>query len=328
MSMRSAHQLKNMRIEEIFQETDRLVLTGNATEAEQLLLQEIANLEQQGLIPSLAFAQLSNELAGLYRSNSRYSEAQRYFLAALCALEACGRKESADYASAEMNYAGALRQMGDLRQAKERFLSAKGRMERLSLTNSYVYHSILNNLALVYQQQGCLQEANQLLTHSLEWNRSQPNNNHEIATALNNLALIRQKMGDIPGARTLIEEALQMYDRMPPNVHHAAALEMRAALLVDQRYYEQALSDFCRAREKTLFFFGKNAEYAIACQNIALVLCRLKRWKEAIRYQEESLTVRRQITSADHPATVRAEQLLLRMQQEQEGKKHGMSGAQ
>lgn len=319
---------QNMYTEEIFQEVDRLILLGKLNKAEQLLLREIENLKQQGLDSSPTFAQLSNELAGLYRGTSRYPEAQKYFLTALCTLEACGLKESAAYASAEMNYAGALRQMGELCQAEEWFLSAKERMERISLTDSYVYHSILNNLALVYQQQARLDKAAQLLTQSLEWNRSQPNNNHEIATTLNNLALIHQKMGDIPGARTLIEEALRMYDKMPPNVHHAAALEMRAALLAEQGHYESALSDFCRAREKTLFFFGKNAEYAISCQNIALVLCHLKRWDEAVRYQEESLNVRRQIVSGDIPATIRAEQLLLRMQQKQEGEKHGVSGTQ
>lgn len=298
-------------IEGLLQQLDELYQLGQNQQAANLLLDALKQWEDG---PATQYALLANELAGVYRGISQFDASLHWFHAAMKRLEENDLRQSKQYATVVMNCAGAYRLMGNLPHAETQFLSAKALLEQLELTEDYVYTSTLNNLSLVYRAMGNLDQAEALGADALWRVRQLEGAEHEVATSLNNLAGIRLAREDLTGAEDLLDEALTLYDQMvQPNIHHSSALETRGVVRLRQGRAADALADFQRAQALVLTFSGENLEYAISCENIALLLHRLGRQEESILSQRQAVSLLEQLLPADHPRLQRSRQTLERL---------------
>lgn len=250
-----------------FTSLDTLYQSGDLDAAESYLKDELARSEGNHRVTVL------NELAGLYRSTSRYQESTRAFGEAMELLEMDGADNTQAYATLLLNSAGTCRLSGDLDRAAELFEEALKRME----PDSYITASLMNNLALLKCEQGDIDAAKSMATQALAWLRCHGMPAHETAVSLSNLGAIHLKAGDLELAEDFLEQAFICFESMPEtDVHYAAALSVKGKLCAQRHDWDCAEASYKKAMELTERFFGKNAEFIAAQQAIEEVRKRRK----------------------------------------------------
>jgi tetratricopeptide (TPR) repeat protein len=207
---------------------------------------------QQELDMELELSSSLNYLAGLYKSQGRYSEAEPLYLQAL---EIGRRSLPEDHPSLAIhlnNLAGLYRSQGRYSEAEPLYLQAL-EIDRRSLPEDHPSLATnLNNLAGLYQSQGRYSEAEPLYLQALEIDRrSLPEDHPYLATYLNNLALLYKSQGRYSEAEPLYLQALEIDRRSLPEDHPSLATDLNnlALLYKSQGRYSEAEPLYLQALE-------------------------------------------------------------------------------
>jgi tetratricopeptide (TPR) repeat protein len=198
---------------------------------------------QQELDVELELSSSLSYLAGLYKSQGRYSEAEPLYLQAL----EIGRRSLPEDHPSLPNYLNNLaeiyRNQGRYSEAEPLYLQAL-EIDRRSLPEDHPSLAIhLNNLAGLYRDQGRYSEAEPLYLQAVEIvRRSLPEDHPRLATHLNNLALLYKFQGRYSEAESLYLQALEIDRRSLPEDHPSLAnsLNNLALLYVSQGRYSEA----------------------------------------------------------------------------------------
>jgi tetratricopeptide (TPR) repeat protein len=219
--------------------------------------------------PNNDLAASLNNLAGLYRSQGRWTEAEPLYDEALkIDRELFGDHPNNDLASSLNNLALLYKSQGRWADAEPLYAEAlKIRRELFGDHPNNDLATSLNNLALLYKSQGRWAEAEPLYDEALKIDRElfgdRPNN--DLAISLNNLATMYRSQGRWAEAEPLYDEALKI----------------------------------CRE----LFGDRPNNDLAISLNNLAGLYESQGRWAEAEPYCKEALEMLEQTLGDRHPNT-------------------------
>jgi tetratricopeptide (TPR) repeat protein len=174
---------------------------------------------QKELDMEAALSSSLNYLAGLYKSQGRYSEAEPLYLQAV---EIHRRSLPEDHPSLAIglnNLAGLYYSQGRYSEAEPLFLQAV-EIDRRSLPEDHPSLATrLNNLAGLYESQGRYSEAEPLYLQALEiGRRSLPEDHPSLAIDLNNLAGLYKSQGRYSEAEPLFLQAVEIFrSKLPAN---------------------------------------------------------------------------------------------------------------
>ena len=280
------------KVKEFYEELDELYDEGNIREVEMFLSRKLAqNIPCCGQFNEIQLA-CESELGALYRGAGRYKDSMLHFFKAGELIRKHFGDDSADYATNLNNIAGLYRLMGDNSSALTTFARAKAIYETTVGKNSTLYASVLNNMALLYQTKKEYDKALEYLKKALDIVGTHEETKEETATSYVNLGTLYFKCGDNAKAKQAINTAKQMFDEIGnAGVHYIAAENCLATIAFSEGEFENAKELFKKVADSTKSFFGKNAEYASACDGLARCLVKLKDYASAKDYMSEAATV-------------------------------------
>jgi tetratricopeptide (TPR) repeat protein len=246
-------------------------------------------------------------MAGLYRSQGRYSEAEPFYLQALAIWRSHLGNDHPDTATSLNNLAALYESQGRYSEAELFYLQALEIM-RSQLGNDHPDTATsLNNLAGLYRLQGRYSEAEPLFLQALEIMRSQLGNDHpSAATNLNNLAGLYRLQGRYSEAEPLHLQALEIRRSQLGNDHPdtAQSLSNLALLYYSQGRYSEAEPLYLQALEIRRSQLGNDHPYTASSLNNLAELYRLQeRYSEAEPLYLQALEIRRSQLGNDHPDT-------------------------
>lgn len=275
----------NGQISELYAELDRLYGGGDIRRVEEYLLKQLADCapDLSGRFHPLAVS-LYNELGSLYRGMGRYEPSVQAFESAKRMVADNIGFESVEYATILNNIAGTYRLSGDTHRALELFLECASIYERTAGTETPLYCSAINNAALAYQEIKEYTKAEQYLLDVLDRIAGIPDCKQEYAITLGNLASLYLATGQLEKAKDYNHRCIEAYSALDESrqIHLAAAYNTQGKICMEERDGNGAIPFLLRARELTHRNFGKNAEYAVACKNIACAYESVGEYKKAL----------------------------------------------
>ena len=250
--------------------------THDGNQVEKFLTDCARQLEGDGADRTMR-CMVYNELGSFYRGTSRYQESMEAFRKSQEIILELKDRDTVEYATSINNMAGTCRLAGAHEQAVALFQEALEIHEKLGDRQSYAYASAHNNLSLAYQELGQLSLAAAHLERALPLIGNMPGRGHAVAVTYTNLSTLYHRMKEKDKAYQCIQKALGIFEGLDDakNVHYAAAVNMLGELEYESGQYEKAAVSFKKAAEYTERFFGRNAEYETACQNLSRVCGKL-----------------------------------------------------
>ncbi|GAB4061931.1 DUF4037 domain-containing protein [Uliginosibacterium sediminicola] len=263
-----------MNVQDTLQTLDGLFRRGEYDKVEPFMLEHLARAEAEGDKGSAL--SILNELMGYYRSQSRFRDALALGDKALGLLDAMGLKGSIHYATTLLNIATAYRADGQTRKAISLFEEVGQRFLALQVQDTYLVASLYNNLALAWQEAGDHAKAIAFLDAALPLIRTRQGGEVDVAVSLTNLALSRTRLGQLAESRAALQEALRLFESQTRiSGHYSAALAAFAELNYKEGRLQEAVALYERALAEIVPRFGKNTQYAITLESLALALDRL-----------------------------------------------------
>ncbi|MEG5175470.1 tetratricopeptide repeat protein [Microcoleus sp. B3-D7] len=261
---------------------------------------------QQGLDVEAALSSSLNYLAGLYKSQGRYSEAEPLFLQAL---EIDRRSLPEDHPRLAIH----LKNLADLYYSQGRYSEAEMlylqvlKIHRRSLPEDPPsLASNLNSLAGLYSSQGRYSEAETLYLQALQIvRRLLPEDHPSLASNLNNLAGIYESQGRYSEAEMLYLQALEINRRSLPEDHPNLATKLNnlALLYKFQGRYSEAEPLCLQAVEIVRRSLPEDHPSLATClNNLALLYCSQGRDSEAEPLYLQALEINRRSLPEDHPS--------------------------
>ena len=140
-------------------------------------------------------------------------------------------------------------------------------------TGNSFYCSLLNNLALVCIDRKEYGQAGDYLLRALELIRLLPDSEEEQAVTLGNLASLYLSEKDYSLASSYLHQCIGIYENLEPQrqTHLGAAYNSLGRLYFETGDLPKAKTAYQKAREATLFHFGRNHEYEILCRNLTYI---------------------------------------------------------
>ena len=260
---------------------------------------------QQELDVELELSSSLSYLAGLYKSQGRYSEAEPLYLQALEIGRRSLSEDPANLASHLNNLAGLYESQGRYSEAEPLFLQAL-EIDRHSLPEDHPSLAIdLNNLALLYQSQARYSEAEPLYLQALKIvRRSLPEDHPDLAINLNNLALLYRNQGRYSEAEPLFLQAVEIDRRSLPEDHPRLATHLNnlAALYESQGRYSEAEPLYLQALEIDKRSLPEDhPSLAIDLNNLAAVYKAQGRYSEAEPLYLQALEIFLNNLPENHP---------------------------
>ena len=292
---------------------DQAYANGDKDDVEKLLLtQANDSCTSCDQFSEINLASIS-ELGAFYRGVSKYETSIRYFESAADIIRRFLGEDSVEYATNINNLAGTYRLMGNYEKALELFLSA-GKIYLKTVGEShYLYACVLNNISLVYQDLRDFPQAVRYLLHSLELIKIIPDSAEELATGYSNLSSLYQQMGEYEKSYEALKKALKVISKQSP--HYPAVLNNLAALQFKNREYEKAKDTYLNVFENVQNFFGKSAEYAIACENLSSVYSRLDQPAKSLFYLTEARNTFEMVYGRNHERFLRVDNEIKRREE-------------
>lgn len=278
-------------MEEFYAELDRLYEKQKFDEIEAYLIRQSQVRASRSKSEEMLQMAAYNELASFYRNRGNAAEAVEYFHRAKRLAEMhCGR-ETAEYATIINNLAGAYRILGDYENALKYFETAMDIYSKILGTSNFYYTSAVNNAALLYLSAGELDKAEEMLAKALKVTEKAREMKMERAVSLGNLAVLYMKREKEDEAINALEEAVSIYGELPEDqrMHMAAACNSLGDIHLNRGKMEKADEMYRISREITVRFFGKNAEYAISCQKLAVTNLKMGKREAAGNYIDEAI---------------------------------------
>ncbi|MCH1983908.1 tetratricopeptide repeat protein [Ruminococcus sp. OA3] len=270
MSEKQAIGISEWNTKEFYHQLGTQYRTHDMQRIEQFLAGCARQLEEKQKNPILC-CMVYNEMGSFYRGTSRYQDSLLAFRKSQKLILELKGKDTVEYAASINNMAGTYRLMGEHKQAVSLFQEALNIHERMGDCQSYAYASVHNNLALACQELGQLSRAASHLETALPLIENMPGHGHEVAVTETNLGILYHRMGETTKGHQCIARALKIFEELDDekNVHYAAALNMLGTFCYESGEYGQAAAAYKKAAEYTERFFGRNAEYEIACRNLS-----------------------------------------------------------
>ena len=161
------------------------------------------------------FASTLNNLAGLYRSQGRYSEAEPLYEQALALRKRLLGEEHPDVAESLNDLAGLYDSQGRYSEAEPLYKQALALRKRLLGEEHPHVATSLNNLAELYDSQGRYSEAEPLYEQALAMYKRLLGEEHpHVALSLNDLANLYYSQGRYSEAEPLYEQAVAVGERV------------------------------------------------------------------------------------------------------------------
>jgi tetratricopeptide (TPR) repeat protein len=261
---------------------------------------------QQELEMEAELSSSLNYLAGLYKSQGRYSEAEPLYLQALEIDRRALPEDHPDLAIDLNNLAGLYESQGRYSEAEPLFLQALEIHRRALPEDHPSLANRLNNLAGLYESQGRYSEAEPLYLQALEIDRrALPEDHPSLANLLNNLAGLYESQGRYSEAEPLYLQAVEIDRRALPEDHPslAAHLNNLAELYRSQGRYSEAEPLYLQALE-----IGRRSlpedhpSLANHLNNLAELYRSQGRYSEAEPLYLQALEIDRRALPEDHPS--------------------------
>ena len=246
------------------------------------------------LEPNMEYVSVCNELACFYRGLSRFQESLDTFGLAQEELESLYLQNTPEYATILLNKAGTCRYMGDLDQALAYFSQAERILDLDRKGKPEVMAGLYNNIGLLYLDKKETEKALTYFQKALPLVLASPNMIVEQGTTWNNLAVTFDTLDRREDADEAIHHAVQILSSLDGGVnpHYPAALNTRGTFAFRAGRYQDALTDFTEALEKTRLIYGENIEYAYACSNCASACEKLGLAEQSRSWMEQSEAIR------------------------------------
>lgn len=285
-------------LEQFYRDLDIQYDTHDLSSIEQFLLRSQAKAYADSLVsvpfdgcpscipeavPNMNYVSVCNELACFYRGLSRFQDSLSAFADAEKELESFYRQETVEYATVLLNKAGTYRYMQDLTAALSLFQKSAHIMEQAGPERVEILSGLYNNIGLVYLDLNDPKQALTFFLKAMSIVEKRPEMITECGSTWNNLAVTYDRLARREDADIAISNAVRILSGLNGgnDSHYPAALNTRGTFAFRSGNYEAALADFTEAAEKTLLIYGKNIEYACACENCAAACEKLGRIQEA-----------------------------------------------
>lgn len=291
-------------IQDFYADLDTQYASGDTHAVEQFLQSRIQAVQTGSERFGHEHLVCLSELGAYYRGVSRYGESADAFQKAAEMIAAEIGPQSAEYATNLNNMAGAYRMAGDYDTALRLFLQSIELYDALPEKNNYLYAGVLNNISILYQMKEEFTLAIDYLLRAIGLLEESPKLVDELATGYTNLASLYQRTGNSGSAWKALDESIRIFNALPhESPHYAAALNTKAVLLVLEGKLAEAKDIYLQVLEKIDAVFGRNADYAMVCNNLSQVCAQLGDTDGARRYLREELEIYTRIYGADHPKT-------------------------
>jgi tetratricopeptide (TPR) repeat protein len=248
-----------------------------------------------------------NNLAYLYRLQSRYELAEPLYRQVLAMQQELLGDRHPDIAASLNNLAGLYNSQGRYKDAEPLYQKALVMGQELLGDHHPNVATSLNNLAGLYYLQGRYEEAEPLYQKALAvWKELLGDHHPNVATNLNNLAVLYYSQGRYEEAEPLLQNSLTMRRELLSDHHPdvATSLNNLAMLYKSQSRYEEAELLY----QKALVMFQKllggcHSSVAISLNNLALLYKSQGRYEEAEPLYQKALEIAEQTLGVDHPNT-------------------------
>ncbi|PZV26006.1 MAG: tetratricopeptide repeat protein [Snowella sp.] len=272
-----------------------------ASRAEQLLQKAINQSSQ----PSDFLAENLNNLAGLYRSQGKYSEAEPLIARSLAIKEKQLGEDHPSVATGLNNLADLYESQGKYEEAEPLYRRSLAIMEKQLGENHPDVATSLNNLAGLYDSQGKYAEAEPLYLRSLAIREKQLGEDHpSVAISLNNLAGLYKSQGKYEEAEPLFRRALAIWEKQLGKNHPlvASSLNNLALLYKTQGKYAEAELLYRRSLSILESQLGENhPDVAISLNNLAGLYQSQGKYAETEPLYLRSLSIRESQLGENHP---------------------------
>lgn len=216
---------------------------------------------------------ICNELGSFYRGQGEFNKAETVLERAMNRTASCVGKGTIEYATILTNLATCYRLSGKLDLAIALFEKSAEIYESCGEDCRELYYGMRNNLSLVYIDKKEYRTAKKILTDVLKNYGEQPKFKREFAITLNNLGTLALITGDLDEADAYLNKCISIYNDLDVSdqVHLAAVYNSLGQMYFEKKEFSEAIECYKKAKELTLYHFGKNYEYDIICENISLV---------------------------------------------------------
>lgn len=260
-----------MNEKNILNQLDRLFAEKRILEVEPFLKKCVEQAKEEKDTPMLLT--LYNELTGYYRSLGRTEEAVASGREAEKLIEALDVSDTEFHATTLVNLATAYRAGGKYAEALEVYRKANGIYEKTCAKPDIKQAGLYNNMSMAYQGLGAYEEAIACLENALEIVKLFPEHKIEIASTYTNLSTVYFEMKKYEKGISALREAVGLYETEErKDSHYSALLASLAHGYYLQKDYGQSVEYYTKALKEILEHYGECENYAITCENCAIVL--------------------------------------------------------
>lgn len=241
-----------------------------------------------------AYISIRNEMIGFYRSISEFRKAYDAAEDVLLLMEELQLDRSEHFATTLLNTATAYRAAGDYKQAYTYYRQALQIYEGLIPPGDYRYAGLYNNMSILLEKMEQNDEAIQYAGKALAIIETLEGGEMETATTLTNLALLHFKVSDYQKAQELLERALALFEKNGDrtDAHYSGALAGVGEAYYHMKDYPKALKAYEKALSEVEKHFGRNASYAVLCENCAAVCELLQEEEKRQTYLQAAAKIR------------------------------------
>ena len=255
--------------EEFYNELDGLYASGASADVETFLLERInASRENRGGDNAEHMVCL-NELASLYRGQSRFDESFRCYEEAEEILLDLFGESTAHYATFLNNKASAHRMAGDYEKALFLYNKAIRIYKDINETDAYLLAGLLNNVSSLYRQINKNDDAVEALLGAVKMLKSASGLEDELATTMVNLASLYHSIGEGDLAAETLNGSIELFRGLSyESAHYPAALNLLGIIEMKKGNYSGAIDALEQGAGLGKKIFSENIDYATMKKNL------------------------------------------------------------
>jgi tetratricopeptide (TPR) repeat protein len=223
-----------------------------------------------------------------------------------------------DYANSLITLAGLYRVQCRYKEAENLYKEDLKITQAMKIDHPTNYARSLDNLARLYSDQDRYEDAKKLYEQARNFRKEVLGEKHDdYAHSLNNLAEVHKLQRHYKKAERLYKEALKIYNNAQGqgmlSHNYLSTLNNLALLHQEQGYYKKAERLYKKVREKRkqileestpqdLKYVTKLESYAVICNNLAFLYNKQGHYEKAVLLYKETLDLRQQALSTNHPS--------------------------
>lgn len=214
-----------------------------------------------------------NELTGYYRSVGRTREAIESGEQADKLIAELDLTGTEFHATTLVNTATAYRAGEHYERALELYQRAEKIYKKVSNYPDIKRAGLYNNMSMAYQGKNQCDKAITYLYKALEIIKALPEYRVETASTYTNLSAVYFELEEYEKGITALQEALKLYEEEETkDSHYSALLASLAHGYYLKKDYGQSVAYYTNALKEILEHYGECENYAITCENCAIVL--------------------------------------------------------